>query len=384
MIELVNFFKVERNLAVLLLLATMVGLAMANFGAMKTVETVETIDLGISTFSFTLQGWIYNFGIPAFFALIGLELRREFHTGIFQDRKALLAPVLSAVLGVAFPAALYLAIAGVHGRNSLGWPIPTATDVTFALAVYMLFGKKLPRSARVFLLAFAIIDDVIGILIITFLYSGAVSAIPSFFALMSVVAFAVLGLGITRVGSSFLRTLIGIAMVTTACLTVYLTLAAGIQPTIAGVLLGLLVPVKTGTRVETAMHPWIAGLVLPAFAFMAAAVPVSFGSALQEPVFWAILTRPIGKVVGITLGAYIAYKFVGPVKDLPMKTVFRVSFLGGIGFTVSLLFCQISFTMEPGIRSAATAATLVAAAISAVAGAIALKTQRAETFTGRT
>jgi NhaA family Na+:H+ antiporter len=380
----VNFFKVERNLAVLLLLATMVGLAMANFGGLATLETFETVDLGVPAFSLTLQGWIYNFGIPAFFALIGIELRREFQSGIFQDRKTIAAPALAALFGVAVPAILYLAVTGIGTEHSIGWPIPTATDVTFALAVYMVFGSKLPRSARVFLLAFAIIDDVIGILIITFLYSGAVSFGPAAIGLALLTTFALLGRGLNGATSHFWRILIGVAMAVVAFLTIYQTLVAGLQPTIAGVLLGLLVPVKSGARIENALHPWIAGLVLPAFALMAAGIPIVMGSALQEPVFWAILTRPIGKVVGITLGAYIAYKLIAPVKDLPMKTVFRVSFLGGIGFTVSLLFCQISFTMEPGVRSAATAATLFAAAISAVAGAIALKTQRAETVTGRT
>jgi len=368
----VNFFKVERNLAALLLLATMVGLAMANFGGYRALEAIETINLGVPYFSLTLQGWIYDFGIPAFFALIGLELRREFHSGVFQDRKAILPPVLAGMFGVVVPAVLYLAVTGANSPESVGWPIPTATDVTFALAVYMVFGKKLPRSARVFLLAFAIIDDVIGILIITFLYSGAMSVGPALMALSLFIVFAALGIGLSRVSNTIWRALISTAMVVVAFLTIYQTLAAGIQPTIAGVVLGLLVPVKIGTRIQNAMHPWVAGLVLPTFALMAAGVPVVFSSALGEPVFWAILTRPFGKVLGITLGAYVAYRISGPIKDLPMKTIFRVSFLGGIGFTVSLLFCQISFTMEPGIRSAATAATLFAAVISATAGAIAL------------
>lgn len=368
-----NFFKVERNLAVLLLLASMAGLAIANLGGLQGLEAFETINLGFPGLNLTLQGWIYNFGIPAFFALIGLELRREFHSGVFQDRKATLAPVLAAVFGVVVPAGMYLAVTGANSPESAGWPIPTATDVTFALAVYMLFGKKLPRSARVFLLAFAIIDDVIGILIITCLYSGAISLGPALLALSLLLAFAGLGIVLNRHGNAKRRALVGAVMVCVAVLTIYQTLAAGIQPTIAGVLLGLLVPVKIGTRIESAMHPWIAGLVLPTFALMAAGVPIVFSSALQEPVFWAILTRPIGKVLGITLGAYIAYRAVGPIKDLPIQTVFRVSFLGGIGFTVSLLFCQISFTLQPGVRSAATAATLLAAVISATAGAIALR-----------
>ena len=373
-----NFFKVERNLAVLLLLASMAGLAIANLGGLQGLEAFETINLGFPGLNLTLQGWIYNFGIPSFFALIGLELRREFHSGVFQDRKATLAPVLAAVFGVFVPAAMYLAVTGANSPESAGWPIPTATDVTFALAVYMLFGKKLPRSARVFLLAFAIIDDVIGILIITCLYSGAISLGPALLALSLLMAFAGLGIVLNRDGNAIRRALLGAVMVCVAVLTIDQTLAAGIQPTIAGVLLGLLVPVKIGPRIENALHPWIAGLVLPTFALMAAGVPIVFSSALQEPVFWAILTRPIGKVLGITLGAYIAYRAVGPIKDLPLKTVFRVSFLGGIGFTVSLLFCQISFTLQPGVRSAATAATLLAAVISATAGAIALTLPRRE------
>ena len=373
-IEHVNFFRVERNLALLLLIATILGLSLANFGGISALDAFKEVDLRTPWVSLTLEGWVYNFGIPAFFALIGLELRRELHSGLFVQRKALVVPAVAAVLGVVVPALLYLAVTGLNSVASSGWPIPTATDVTFALAVYMLFGNTLPRAARVFLLAFAIIDDVIGILIITFLYSGALSVGPALNALLLLLVFMVLGQLLLKNVNAAIRFAIAGAMVLTALIAIYETLAAGLQPTITGVLLGLLVPVAIGTRVEHTLHPWVAGLVLPLFAVMAAGVHISLADAWKEPVFWAILTRPVGKVLGISLGAWLAAKAVGPISGLSNNAVVRVAFLGGIGFTVSLLFCQISFTVEPGIRSAATAATLIAAAISSIAGAIALKT----------
>ena len=369
-----NFFKVERNLAMLLLLGAILGAGIANSGGFLLLDQIKSTSFGLADFSMTFEGWVYNFGIPAFFALVGLELRRELSDGLFQNRKALLVPALAALGGVLVPAVLYLAVVGLDSTSSSGWPIPTATDVTFALAVLLVFGKKLPAEARTFLLAFAIIDDVIGILIITVMYSGSLQITPAISAIVALLIFYALGMVFIRSSGRSLRFALGVIMCSLAFEAVYQTLASGIQPTIAGLLIGLLVPISVNPKLENLLHPWIAGLVLPVFAFMATGITINLNDVWSQQVFWAVLTRPLGKVLGITLGAYLAYKITKPIPNLPMPMVLRLSVLGGIGFTVSLLICQITFTLDPAAKSAAVASTLIATLISAIAGAVVLLT----------
>lgn len=369
-----NFFRVERNLAALLILGAATGLILANSGGYLLVDTLKSVELGLPGIGFTLEGWIHNFGIPAFFALVGLELRREFHDGLFADRKALLVPGLAAIFGVALPAIAYLSVVGWNSPLALGWPIPTATDITFSLAILLVFGKRLPAAARTFLLAFAIIDDVIGILIITFLYAGSMQVAPLALALAGLAIFYGLGLTLAKTRNSGLHRACGALMWITALTALYQTVESGLQPTITGVALGMLVPIAQNPNLERQLHPWIAGLILPIFALFVTAIPFASGNVFNQLVFWAVLTRPFAKVLGITLGAYLGYKIAKPIPNLDMSTVFRLSFLGGIGFTVSLLIAQITFSMEPLIEAAAIAATLAASGLSAVLGAIALLT----------
>lgn len=362
-----NFFKVERNVAFLIFGFAILGFGVANLGGTFTLETFKTVDLATPFVSLTLEGWVFELGLPLFFFLVGLELKHELTHGSFKNPKALTVPLLAAVFGVAIPAGIYLSIVGINSDAALGWPIPTATDVTFALAVFILFGSKLPNSARAFLLAFAVLDDVIAIVILGTLFLGS----PDL-ALLGLSMLAAFGFWIAfRVWGGKFAWFIAVPL---ALLSWYFALEGGLQPTLIGVVLALMIPVDRLERATKVVQPVVGGLVLPLFALFAAAIPVGTVDFAENLVFWGVLARPIGKVLGIFLGAWIGTRLVGAA--MPIATYLRVASLGGVGFTVSLLIAKLSFTMQPADYAAAALATLVSAVASMVVGAIALSTAK--------
>jgi NhaA family Na+:H+ antiporter len=170
---MLQFFKVERNAALLLLISAIAGLVVANSPLAQGFTVLRETTIGFESLHLNLSvvNWLGEFFIAGFFLLIGLELKREFKVGAFKNRSALAIPGLAALLGAVVPALIFIIL--VSGSAAAGWPIPMATDVTFALAVYSIFGAAFPKSARVFLLSFAVIDDVIAIVVIAlFLGSG--------------------------------------------------------------------------------------------------------------------------------------------------------------------------------------------------------------------
>ena len=362
-----NFLKVERNVAFLILGFAILGFGMKNFGAADALDAFKTTDLTTPWLGLTLEGWVYNLGLPIFFFLVGLELKHELTDGSFKKFRDLVVPLLAAVFGVAVPALIYLAVVGNDNEASLGWPIPTATDVTFALAVFILFGSQLPKAARSFLLAFAVIDDVIAILILGFLYLGS----PDF-GQLGLAALCALGFWAAvryLPGGAAWWLAIPLAL---ACW--YLALSSGLQTTLVGVVLALLVPSSRVNRTSKVVQPLVGGLVLPLFALFASAIPVAAVDFATSAVFWGVLARPVGKVIGVFGGAWLGTKLVGAA--MPLSTYLRVATLGGVGFTVSLLIAQLTFEIGSAGYAAAALATLVAAVASMVIGAVALATAK--------
>ncbi|MFM5905447.1 MAG: Na+/H+ antiporter NhaA [Micrococcales bacterium] len=362
-----NFLKVERNVAFLVFSFAILGFALQNSAGADLLDAFKTSDLVTPWVGLTVEGWVFQIGLPVFFFLVGLELKHELTHGAFKNPKAIVVPVLAAVFGVAVPAAIYLAIVGTNSDASIGWPIPTATDVTFALAVFILFGSRLPKAARSFLLAFAVIDDVIGILILGALFLGSPDvsqlAISAGFALAYWISLKYLE------GAPAWWLAVPLAL-----LCWYFALSSGLQTTLIGVALALLVPSKRVDAATKIVQPFVGGIVLPLFALFAAAIPLAAVDFVGSAVFWGVLARPVGKVIGVFLGAWIGTKLVGAA--LPLSTYLRVATLGGVGFTVSLLIAQLSFTMQPADYAAAALATLLAAVASMLVGAISLATAK--------
>jgi NhaA family Na+:H+ antiporter len=364
-----KFFRVERNTSVLMIFAAVVGLIWANSPAWLGLDQFRNLTFGAGLAQFTLEGGIYNFGIPAFFFLVGLELKREFTVGALRKPKALVVPGLAALLGVALPAVTYLLVAGSNATAASGWPIPTATDVTFSLAILLIFGKRLPPISRTFLLSFAVIDDLIAIAIITALFLGSPSPITLGWAAFYALAFTAL----VRVPHGRVAKILVIPLACfAAALAIYCTVQSGMQSSVMGVLLGLLVPAKHTKKIQDSLHPWIATMVLPLFALLAVGVNLGQVNLLIQPVFWAVLTRPIAKFLGVFTGGFLGKRISGEFRNLSTKVLASVATLAGIGFTISLLVANLTFTLEPALHTAAVAGTLIATLVSAVVGSLAL------------
>jgi NhaA family Na+:H+ antiporter len=304
---LIRFIKVERNAALLLVAAGLLGLFSANlFGP-------ELIPKPVSELSHYL--------LCLFFFLVGLELKRELTSGMFVQKKALVVPLLAAVFGAAVPALIYVLVTRGDSAAQSGWAIPMATDITFALAVFSFFALRFRKEARGFLLAFAIIDDILAIIVIA--------------------------------------VFLGVPVLTGALVT-------------GSALLGLFVPVRFIEKLEDLIHPLVAFVVLPLFAFIALSLPLEVGvlEAVGSVVGIGILLRVIGKVIGISFGAWLGVRITGISSGLKLVDYIHISVLGGIGFTVSLLVTDLVFEKGSIQHSQAVVASLLAALVASVIATI--------------
>jgi NhaA family Na+:H+ antiporter len=367
---LLTFFKVERNAALLLLAAGILGLIVANTPAASLAAAIGSQQFTIMGFDLDVHGFVGEFLMTGFFMLIGLELKRELHSGVFRDRRAIALPAMSAVLGAVVPAVVFFALVGPHTDASGGWPIPMATDVTFALAIFSVFAKTMPASARTFLLSFAVIDDVIAIAVIAIFLGSGLNFAYLVAAIFTVWAYAYVSRLAGPLG------LISSLIAATAAWS--FTALAGISPVVVGVALGLVTAASRVEAIEKRLHPWVSLLVLPIFAFFATGVSLAGGLVLTSAMTIAILARPLGKIVGINVGAALARILVknSGFDDLRSGQIARISTLGGIGFTVALLIANQIFGAGSDLANQAIVATLAAMVVSMVVGAVALSWRR--------
>ena len=306
---MLKLFKDDRKVAGIIALAGLLGLLLANT---------------IADFSHQIEGlhYISELALALFFFMIGLELKTEMTHGVFAKKSALLIPGLAAVLGALVPAGLYFLVTRDDPIASSGWAIPMATDATFAIAVFALFGSRMPNGSRQFLLALAIVDDLFAIAVIAL----------------------------------FLRTDVITALLVTG-----------------SALLGMLVPTRFTDRVMKPLIPINNAIVLPLYAFCALAIQLDTDvvAVVGSTVGIAVLLRVVGKTAGISLGAYLGSKFV---KDaLPFSNYFRISVLGGIGFTVAFFVNDLVFAQQKEFHKQAIVASLVAGLVSAGLAAITLR-----------
>lgn len=355
----------ERVAAVGLLAAAVLGLLAANgawgpwFAGLKaTVLAVPGTALELS-----VGHWVSDGLLAVFFFVVAVELRYEFTEGQLNTWSRALRPVIAAAGGVLVPIAVFLAVTR-GSEYSHGWPVPTATDIAFALGVLAVFGKALPPGVRVFLLALAILDDVVGIVIIATVFTTGADARMVALAALAVVAFGYLSRRLAG------RWRVGVAVVMGAlAVTVWvLTYLSGVHATIAGVALGLAMAQASGARTRTVVEPFTNVIVLPVFGFFASLVAIP---AVQvgdlSPAFWGILVAlPVGKIIGITLGGLLG-RWLGPpgaAGRLDLGDLIAAGALGGIGFTVSLLLNDLAFAATPQVSAEGTLAVLSGSGIS--------------------
>jgi NhaA family Na+:H+ antiporter len=404
---------------VVLLGAATLAVALANSPLAGAYDAAIHTTLGVSLGPFalqeTLQHWVNDGLMAIFFFLIGLELKREALVGELSDRRAALLPVVAAAGGAVAPALIYLAI-NQGGPGAVGWGVPMATDIAFALGVLALLGGRVPFGLKVFLTAVAIVDDLLSVLVIALFYSGGIS-LPALGA-----GLAVLGLLAALNALGVRRLLVYAALGGVVWLAF---LQSGVHATVAGVLVALTVPARRRIdaptfaahvddllsrfqpdgdrargpmltdqqqqdvvmeledvcegalaplqRAEHALHAWVAFVIMPVFALVNAGVTISpaalAGGGLPVALGVA-LGLLIGKPVGLLGAAWLAVR--AGLAWLPPGVGWRqmagVGCLAGIGFTMSIFIATLGFGDESPLLNAAKLGIFAASAIAGVVG----------------
>jgi len=365
-----HILRSERLAACILLATAALGLIAANsFAGPRLIEVRDT-RLGIAgtAFDLSIGHWISDGLLAVFFFVVAAELKHELTVGQLNSVAKAVRPAIAALGGVLVPVGIYLAFTAGSGHER-GWPVPTATDIAFALGVLAVFGKGVPAKLKVFLLALAILDDIVAIVIIAVFFTTDANLPALAFAALGVVIFAVL----SRYLRGPARAPVAVALIVVAVLTWGCVLASGVHATIAGVALGLAMASTPGMRIRHALEPVTNGIVLPLFAFSAALVllPRVGVDTLSAP-FWAILVAlPVGKMLGIVLGGWLS-SFLGAPgagSGPDLRSLITIGSLGGIGFTVSLLMNDLAFANAPDAAAEGTVGVLLGSAVSIVSSA---------------
>jgi len=403
-----RFVHSESSGSVLLFGATVVALVWANSPWSASYFALWKFPLKLgsrSIFSMDLHHWIDDGLMVLFFLVVGLEIKREIVKGELSSSRQAALPIMAALGGMILPGLLYFAF-NRSGPGVRGWGIPMATDIGFAMGVLALLAKRIPPSLRVFMLALAIVDDVGAILVIAFFYTPQISlwallVAGGLLALLVVVAMRRVSISIYVVVGFFFWAAV---------------LSSGVHATIAGVILGLIAPIRpkfrpeelaesadpllrsfrtqilsqdkssaeatltaldqllSGTdsiaeRLERSVHPWVCFLVLPLFALASAGVALS--TAQLKMAFWSpialgiFLGLIVGKTVGIVAFSFLAVqsKIATMAEGLTWPGIGGVGILAGVGFTVALFISSLSFGDDISIATAKVA--VLAASLAA-------------------
>jgi NhaA family Na+:H+ antiporter len=362
----------ESTSGLTLLGATAVALAWANSPWADAYTALWQLPIGPADLHF----WINDGLMSLFFLLVGLEVRREMHDGALSSLPLAALPFAAALGGVAVPALIYWLAVAPDPALQRGWAVPTATDIAFAVGVLGVLGSRVPPGLRIMLLALAIIDDIVAILVIALVYSGGIGA--SGLLICAAGVLAVLLLQRQRIDTGWAYLLPG-------AVVWFGALKAGIHPTLAGVALGLLTPVAAARRVEVALQPWIGLAVMPLFALANAGVQVG-GLAFDTPPMGTltgaiVLALLLGKPLGILALSALAVRLRVAVlpRGVTWRGVLLVGCLGGIGFTMSIFIATLAFP-SPALLEAAKFAVLAgsgsAAAVSLAYGYVSLPRSR--------
>jgi Na+:H+ antiporter, NhaA family len=373
----------------LLLGAAVLALILANSRWSQAYTTLRDTVVGVEWghLQLSLGHWASDGLLAIFFFVAGLELKREFLVGELRTRAKAAVPVAAAAGGVLVPALVFVAVVASLGGAAealRGWAIPTATDIAFALAVLAVIGSHLPSALRSFLLTLAVVDDLIAITIIAIFYTSDVALGPLLAAVVPLAAFAAL----VQRRITWWWLVLPLAFATWA-----LVHASGVHATVAGVLLGLVVPVRprrsvpsisnlhrttdVAHRFEHRMRPISAGFAVPVFAFFASGVTVvggGFLAAAQDEVALGVVAGlVVGKLVGVFGTTWLVARFTRARldDDLAWRDIAGLSLLTGVGFTVSLLVGELAFgagsARDDHVKLAVLTGSLVAAVLASVA-----------------
>ena len=417
-----RFTELEASSGAVLLIAAVVALLWSNlsiFGDTYSELWETRLDLEIGGFFHldeTLRELVNDALMTLFFFVVGLEIKRELRIGDLRDPRAAALPVFAAIGGMIFPALIFLSFNGA-GDASRGWGIPMATDIAFAVGIVALLGPRIPRGAKLFLLALAIADDIGAIVVIAIFYTDELSPGWLVFALLG---FALMyGAKQTGVVSIGFYWVVGI-------IVWFAVFESGVHPTLAGVAMGFLTPttphysgeeydrraratlnlysseettpvarekldhevlqlarvsrdsVSPLTRLEEGLHPWTSFLVVPLFALANAGIDfgaIDFGEAITSDVALGVaLGLVVGKTIGVTIFTWLALRLhVGVFpRGTGWSDIVGLAALAGVGFTVSLFITELAFT-DPVLTDEAKIGIFIGSAVAGVIGYLLLR-----------
>ena len=383
-----DFLGRESTSGVIVLVAAGLGLITANSPLSERYFSVLDFDIAIGSgwflLDFSVLKIINYLLMSIFFFVVGLEIKRELTSGHLATLKKAMLPFVAAIGGMAFPALIYLAIAGQVAPA--GWGVPVATDIALAVGLLTMIGPSVAASLRSFLLALAVIDDIGAILIIAFVYSTGINFSWLVAALLSIAFIAILKKA--RVSSMIVYSLLAF----TLWFSLYKT---GVHPTLAGVILGLLTPniarqqtnlddIEDGSVsviewLEHKFHPVSTFIVVPVFAFANTGVVItseSIKTASQSLIAWGIFFGlVIGKPLGVLFASLLAKRV--NIADLPegvtKSSLVATGSAAGIGFTVAIFIANLAFK-ESETQDIAVLAVIVASIVSALLSLVLFKT----------
>lgn len=367
----------ERLGGAAMLLAAVAALVVANSPLRDGYHQLLDATFGPGPWHLSVEAWATEGLLALFFFVVGTELAREFRVGALRDRRRAALPMIAAVGGMVVPAVVYTVVVSVTGTSAHhGWAIPTATDIAFALAVLAVAGRGLPSGVRMFLLTLAVVDDLLGIVVVAVFYTADLDLWALAGGVAAVAVFALL----VRQRWARWWSLLPVALVTWAAVQ-----ASGVPPAVAGAVLGLTVPAvplhgqRRGRAVqyEEALRPVATWVALPLFAFCATGVTVGAeGDPAAVPVMVAVAAGlALGKPVGV-LGATVLATRFGTLRlprGVETRDLLPVGLLTGIGFTVALLVSHLSFVDDAALTDAGTLGVLLGSALACLGAVVGLR-----------
>lgn len=412
-----RFMQIEASSGIVLIIVTIISLVLANTSLKDFYHNLLHINFTIGFDNFILSKgldhWINDGLMAIFFFVVGLEIKREIISGELSSFKKSSFPIFAAIGGMVFPALIYAVLNWGNDYEMKGWGIPMATDIAFSLGILSLLGNRVPISLKIFLTAFAIVDDLGAVIVIAVFYTADLSLVA-------------LGIGagvfLLMLLCNFLHVRHPIVYLILGILLWLALLKSGVHATIAGVLAALTIPTKAkidvkefvtksrkiidkvedkkttheditsniedlenysekvlplSNRMEHSLHVWVAFLIMPVFAFANA------GVTLEQSIFSALTNKvPLGIVLGLFIGKQIGITFFcrlavkTKIAELPdgtdWKMIYGAALLGGIGFTMSLFISSLAFSNSDIIANSKIG-ILCASLISAIAGYLILR-----------
>ena len=345
-----DFMRLETSGGIILMIAAVFAMIIANTPLATAYDAIlgTYIKVGIGSFEIAKPAilWINDGLMAIFFFLVGLEIKREVLVGELSSFDKAILPIMAAIGGMAVPGLIFAIINWGTPENLNGWAIPTATDIAFALGILALIGSRAPVALKIFLLAIAIIDDLGAIVIIAVFYTSELSTNALTISMLGFAAAVALNrMGVQRTAPYLL---VGIVMWV-------FVLKSGVHATLAGVLIALTIPLKPKDgddallyKMEHGLHPWVAFLILPVFAFANAGVNftgIGIDDLLQPLTLGIAVGLFLGKQIGVFLATWIGVKsgIARLPENVTWRHVYGVACLTGVGFTMSLFIGSLAF-----------------------------------------